>query len=421
MKVLIVGGYGYKNVGDEAQLRGNIETLKEINPNCEITVSTPNTEYSKSVHDASFFIEALRSCFFKQNSSRRYQITQKNKKNFVRYFGNEIYKLRFLLDSLVLVIYTLFASQSIMLKIVNRKTRNLIQIIFSSDYLFFSGGGYLTEPTLSRLWDAYLHIIIAKIGNTKVIMSGQTIGPINSIFNKFLAKILFNTCQNISLRDGMRSLSQVQNLGVKKNLISVICDDATFCKSSSLLKSSNKYILYHLHYWGCSNKSDSDYVLNKNIEIVSHLISMDFHVKLISMTPSDEKAILDLYSHFTSKYIECIPFNYDIDFVLSFFQNAFVTLTMKHHPIVFSIGHLVPVISLNYSDYYEHKNVGALDLFDLGQYSISLSSDNTKIYNLIESITNKKSRKSIVSHINVHLVNKFHKRRKFLKLSFNYD
>ena len=50
---------------------------------------------------------------------------------------------------------------------------------------------------------------------------------------------------------------------------------------------------------------------------------------------------------------------------------------MKHHPIIFAAGEGVPVISLNYHEYYRYKNNGALDILGIGGWSVDLESQGS--------------------------------------------
>ena len=48
---------------------------------------------------------------------------------------------------------------------------------------------------------------------------------------------------------------------------------------------------------------------------------------------------------------------------------------MKHHPIIFAMGENIPTISLAFSKYYEHKNIGALTQYGQEKYSINLENE----------------------------------------------
>lgn len=412
IKVFVIGGYGYRNVGDEGQLSGNLESLMQYLDNPKIVVATPDVSYSRSIHTATKFVEALRSCFFKQHETRRFQIVNRNKKSFVRFLGNEAYKFRFILDSLVLIFDCILSKYNIPIRLVNRKTRDLVREIRSSDILFFSGGGYLTEPTLSRLWDGFLHIAIARLFGVRVVMSGQTIGPIDSNFNRLIAKWLFTKCFAISLRDGKKSVEFFDSIGVSESYYDVVCDDATFCTTSQQ-NDNIPYVAYQFHYWGAVNASVSKDLLIRNVEIVNYILSKGINVKLVSMTPSDESPLLELYNHVNHINLELSNFEYSIDYVVGLYKNAQFTVTMKHHPIVFSIGQTIPVIALNFSDYYHHKNGGALSLFGLDEFGIDIFTDIGEIFKLIDRLFDAKERFLIKKNLFLELSIKANKRKKF--------
>jgi polysaccharide pyruvyl transferase WcaK-like protein len=414
-KVFVIGGYGYRNVGDEGQLSGNLASFYQFIEDAEVVVATPDVSFSKSIHTASRFVEALRSCFFKQHETRRFQIIDRNKKSILRFVGNELYKVRFVLDSFILIADCLLFKNHIPLRIVNRKTRGLINELSTSDILFLSGGGYLTEPTLSRLWDGFLHIMIARLFGVKVVMSGQTIGPINGFINKKLAKWLFSKCFAISLRDGKKSVECLESMGLSSDSFNVVCDDATFCRTSEVSSNdSNPYVAYQFHYWGASDKNISQAILDRNVEIVSYVLSKGVNVKLVSMTPSDELPLRELYTEVNDDNLEIADFKYDIGYVVGIFKNAELTITMKHHPIVFSIGQLTPVISLNYSEYYHHKNSGALSLFGLDEFGVDIFSDIKIIFDLIDRLFDSEERSVIEGKLSVELSEKAAERQKFL-------
>lgn len=318
-KVFVVGGYGYRNVGDEGQLNGNLNSFK--NKGLEVVVATPDVSFSRSIHEADRFVEALRSCYFKQSSTRRFQISYRNKKSVLKFLGNELYKIRFALDSFILLLDCLFYKKGDKLRLVNIKTRNLVKDLASSDVLFFSGGGYLTEPTLSRLWDGFLHMAIARIFKVNVVLSGQTIGPINGYINKKIAKYLFSECSAISLRDGKKSVDCLNSIGVNADKYEVVCDDATFCHANAI-KNDETYIAYQFHYWGATSEKIAGRILGRNIEIVNYLLSKGLKVRLVSMTPTDEEPLSQLFQKIADPNLELAEFKYDIGYVVGMISHG---------------------------------------------------------------------------------------------------
>lgn len=66
-------------------------------------------------------------------------------------------------------------------------------------------------------------------------------------------------------------------------------------------------------------------------------------------------------------------------------------ITSRYHGIIFACSADVPIVSLNYDEYYSIKNIGALEMFygkDFAQYCVSLTSSNagTDLLNKTQSI-----------------------------------
>jgi polysaccharide pyruvyl transferase WcaK-like protein len=80
------------------------------------------------------------------------------------------------------------------------------------------------------------------------------------------------------------------------------------------------------------------------------------------MHSSDNAALQFLQNH-----LECEApiFDHQNDFKLaiSLIQHAEITITMRHHPIIFSMAGCVPTLSIVFDDYFKHKNIGAMKLF----------------------------------------------------------
>jgi polysaccharide pyruvyl transferase WcaK-like protein len=60
-----------------------------------------------------------------------------------------------------------------------------------------------------------------------------------------------------------------------------------------------------------------------------------------------------------------LAYDYDYRVVRSAIAGSLFSFTMRHHPIVFSMGNSVPCIAVSAGDYYRHKNSGALRLFGM--------------------------------------------------------
>lgn len=414
--ILILGGYGYGNVGDEAQLNYCLKRLRRLFPNSSIQILSPDPEYTKSTHDYWNVDWAPRSIFFDENRSHLYSIsTYQIQRGFLWNFMNCILKFIFLVRSTRIY----YSAKQIKEKgtsiFVNNNYTTLIKKIAKSKMIYFTGGGYLTGATLSRLWDGILVCRLASLFNVPVVMSGQTIGVWDTSFNKRYAFLGFQSIKLITLRDSLFSPHALLELGISGNNIYPVCDDALFCDYQTndqifnkLLYTSNikkdfiqeGYIVINFHYWGAISKNEKQQILRDINTIISlTLTSTKMNIILLPMTPSDTIAMDDYLKQFANQQVKLFKYSFDFKDARRLIKGAYMCITMKHHPIIFAAGEKVPVISVNQSSYYEHKNRGALNILGIEDFSISLDDPNhvEKIMSLINQVGLQ--RDSIVKHI----------------------
>ena len=61
--VIYTSGFGYNNIGDEAQLNSNLKVWKELAPNANITLLSPNPNKTREIHGNYNILKASRNCF----------------------------------------------------------------------------------------------------------------------------------------------------------------------------------------------------------------------------------------------------------------------------------------------------------------------------------------------------------------------
>ena len=64
LEVLYAGGYGYANIGDEAQLSANLSLWKKYVSNSKVTVLSPNPDYTERAHGNPRVTKAPRITFW---------------------------------------------------------------------------------------------------------------------------------------------------------------------------------------------------------------------------------------------------------------------------------------------------------------------------------------------------------------------
>ncbi|MGN1153299.1 MAG: polysaccharide pyruvyl transferase family protein [Candidatus Gastranaerophilaceae bacterium] len=366
-RILVVGGYGYGNTGDEAQCAETLGILTNRYSGYQILNLSPNVEYSHETHPKFQHDFASRVLFF--NQGRKNDCFSINK--------SIINKVQFIFKSILIYLNAFLVKHDLPTVLINASVSKLLYDLKTSSLLYFCGGGYLTGRTQSRLWDGVLLCRLAHIFNTPVVMSGQTIGIWRTAFNRFIAKWGFKHVKLISVRDDKFSLTDLEKIGLKGEIYFSTHDDALFCeKSEQPQVDTGNYITINFHYWQMSNHEKTLYLkkLNKIINLI--IQNTDYNIVLIPMVRTDNDAMKDYVKKYPNSRIKIFEYDYDFRKIRRVIADSKICVTMKHHPIIFAMGESIPVISLINNDYYLHKNLGALLQYGQGDFIVNLESED---------------------------------------------
>lgn len=402
--ITVVGGYGYGNTGDEAQCNETLRILKKRYPDYQILNLTPTPNYSFSQHKKYYHDFASRVLFFNQG----------NKKNCYDFDNSIKKKIIFIVYSLIILMNARNVKKDKNVWFINAKKAKMLETLKESSLVFFCGGGYLTGATLSRFWDGMLLCRLCRIFRVPVVMSGQTIGVWNSNFDKWLAKKCLKNVELITLRDNKQSIDDLEEIGIKGPHIFPTHDDALFCEMSK--ERQVKYDVYtciNFHYWGM-NDEQKIIIINKIKNIVDLLLKNEkMQLVFIPMYKSDKKSFDDYISKYPTARFSCYNYDYDFRKIKRVIADSQLCVTMKHHPIIFAMGENIPVISISFSEYYVHKNIGALEQY--GQESCSVNLEDKEWFQKFELILTKINRDKIVKEIEEHKKKLKENKEKFLK------
>ncbi len=352
-QILVAGGYGYGNVGDEAQCNETLKILKHRYPEYQILNLTPTPDFSYSQHPEYSHDFASRVLFFNQGN--------KNNCFDIRGWGD---KIRFAFSALLILLNAYLVKRDWPLLFINARKARMLQCLKEASLLYFSGGGYLTGPTLSRLWDGMLLCRLCRIFKTPVVMSGQTIGLWGSRLNRWLAGRAFRKVKLITLRDDELSMKDLKAVNIQGQHVFATHDDALFCeKSDERQVPQEHYISINFHYWGMSAE-EQKLCMDKIHRMMTYLYEKTgYDFVFIPMHSSDLLSYHDYIERYPSPRFG--KFDYVCDFrkIRRVIADSRMCITMKHHPIIFAMGENVPVISLCFSAYYVHKNLGAMQQY----------------------------------------------------------
>lgn len=350
MKIGVMGGYGFNNAGDEAQLMATIKSLKAIGVD-DLVVFTPDEDFTSKYHNVKTFLASRVAIFFEgrlpfYNARFPYKT----------FLFKEWVKFLLVIPLFVLGVCFLantWLSKNFKFCVFNRK---FIKQLESLDYLHFSGGGYFTKDTFSRLIDFCFIMIACRILGVTVNMSGQTLGLWDAPILKKFVGFSVKGIKNISLRDVDKSCNYLKDLDVPC-CVTEICDDAYGVDVKSIR--CENYIILHFHLWGKSR--DIKYkkmIFDFYSKILSVMNSKNYRSVLVSMTPTDDKAM----NEFSKKYnVEISSSDDSFARKMDLYAGCNGVITMKHHPIIFGFLFNKPVVSFYDSPYYKQKNDGAFN------------------------------------------------------------
>lgn len=361
-EVIYTAGFGYDNMGDEAQLSLNLKIWQEEAPKVKLTILSPNPEYTRLLHGNYEVLRATRNIFWGFKGVEYAGVG--NKKYFKPYFRLKFLSVRIAAFFVKHFNIGLFASV---------ETAYLLKRIKNAKVIHIGGGGYLTGKTQSRLFDYMGLIHLANYLKTDVILSGHNIGIWQNRYHKKIAKQL-KKAKYIGLRDNEASVESLKELNLyNTEKVFPLIDDALFCEGITTdflkiefeknnLDFDKKYILINAHYFKHTEKNVKEAINQLSQIVEKNALEHNLNVILLSMHKADVPAL----EYFRKKIgIDCKIFNHSDNFktAISLIKHAHITVTMRHHPIIFSMSAAVPTLSVVFDDYFLHKNIGAMKLF----------------------------------------------------------
>jgi polysaccharide pyruvyl transferase WcaK-like protein len=179
MKIVVSGGWSYGNIGDEVILKSTIYLIEKYFPNIPVLYTSYNPDGFNTLYN----YKAIRSV---------HSIIERINPDLDSYFN-----ILENLDKFDLIEYA-----------------NL----FEEDTIFImSGGGYFVEEWQSQFVARLLEISIAKRKNARVILIGQSIGPIITSYGRSITKEALNKSDYIAVRD-INSVELLRNITDEKEI-----------------------------------------------------------------------------------------------------------------------------------------------------------------------------------------------------------
>ena len=289
--VIYTSGFGYDNIGDEAQLNSNLKIWKETVPHATVTLLSPNPNKTRKIHVNYNILSASRNCLWGFRGIEYGGIG--NKKHFTKFFRIKFLWVR---------INCFFIKHFNVTFGLNPEAGILLFTLKNARVQHIGGGGFLTGKTASRLLDFMGLIRIANYFKTDVILSGHNIGIWETRYQKKLARQL-NKAMLIGLRDDEDSVKDLKEIGLfDPQKVFTLFDDALFCEHLSEkdfademynqgINDTKKIIAINAQYWKF-NVDEINWILDEIAASLAENFNEElFELVLIAQDPSDIPAL----------------------------------------------------------------------------------------------------------------------------------
>lgn len=376
--IILTGGYGYSDLGDEAQLTSSLINLRKHIPLARLRVLSDNPRYTAKYHK----VEAC-------HSTRNYLMKPGK---FLRLIPPAriplLLRTTLLLRGFLLLFNARRLRRSKRALLLNNDGKKLLDNLKSADLLFNVGGGNITSVWYIELYSKCFTYLICRTFEKPIVLSGQTIGPFKSWLDRRLSKFALNRVNFISLRERF-SEKILSHLGVTKPLILVTADDSTSLPpldKEEVREIFAKEKISEQHPLIGMNMIKINYLPYEkeakarrlSAEIADYLIAK--HGAQIVFIPqsyasdSDERAaaskVLNLMKHKDRAFL--ISCEYDDRTIKGIIGQMDLAIGFRYHFIVFAVNSQVPSIGIFFDDYYSIKMRGILELVGQEKYAFDL-------------------------------------------------
>lgn len=351
MKIVISGSYGYGDLGDEAILDCMIRRLREEIPGVEIFVLSSNPE----------------------DTFYRHKV-----KSYYSFAGLQMELRKLFLKIAEHLLFANIFNSSILSFCSDKKFKQTIKILSSSDLVISGGGGYLNEFFITDITARFLELYIAHLLGKPFVIYAQTIGPFFTQKMRILANFVFQNAALITVRDKV-SANFLKEIGVKRVPIIVTTDEAVLTSSADShridtimehekVETSFPLIAIAPRYWMGSKlrrayeqkpRIRNVYQTYRSVlarvadhlieELGAHIIFIPFHIYKPGSKKDDRIIAKEIFSTMKHQHnATVITGDYSPSETMGLVQKAEMMIGTRFHSIVFAICSYRPAIGISY-------------------------------------------------------------------------
>jgi polysaccharide pyruvyl transferase CsaB len=305
-KIVICGNYGATNLGDEAILDGIVTLVRQADPAAKITVMSANPPATASEHNVESV--ALIPCG-------------------VRSFFKGIF------------------SGSL------GKTFDAIK---SCDAVILGGGGLFADEKMMAIVIWSLQNAFFRLYKKPVFCLGQSVGPLNTFFGRFMTRRVYEHCELATVRD---TASQKLLHGLRLPLFTVLADPAFALHSLEPTDAEReKFVVISVRPWVRGDSAELYKILAQFIFWLHEKKNLKSVLVPFQLAPDDDSSILNkILIHVESlkkghqNFVQILDYTSDYRNVIELISRAKAVVGMRLHSLIFSVLTETPFLALSYS------------------------------------------------------------------------
>jgi len=407
-KILMIGGFGFRDIGDESMPRNDIINLRRKIHNLEIVMLTPDVEYTKQYH--------------KEKAVLNIGTGLKNK------------PVKLMVSVFLLIIDSIMNRLGIKFRLSGKKY-DAFYHLSTSDLIFNVGGGNLNTVTGIEIYRKMLIYFISNMLKIPIIVSGQTIGPFENRIVPLILSRLLNKVELITVRDKEYSINQLEKMKVKAPFLST-ADDAislpVLAKDISLKilrkEVGDKWMKKESKLMVALNMSSSikkfkgkERATNLSKEIslmndIANILIEKHRAKIIFIpthygSPNDDRNIHKIIINRikNKNFIASIDSELNDIEIKSIMRFVHIAIGVRYHFSVFGLSMSVPTIGIASGDYQMAKLRGIAKIYNTPELFIDKDMEHVDckyIEKKIDYILSKRSMITKKLNVNTEILTK---------------
>ncbi len=415
-KIMIMGGYGWSDIGDESMPMADIINLRKRVKKLDIVMLSPLPNDTNKFHKERAIYD------LRELGLNNFDDQQEKKKLYSRtiQFLNAAHLRR---------------------KGKKIKTWKSADIFFDEletcDLLFNVGGGNINSIMPSELYKKCSIYLAAKILQKPIIISGQTMGPFLRRIDSTYVAFCLNYVDLITFRDNGKSIKRLQAIGVKNPIMLNTADDSItlpYINKQELIQIQQND---HPEFW---EKDDSKLIIAMNMKgslsqftnlgkennldkecvLMSQMadyIIEKYNAK-ICFLPTDYSDSVDdrpLHKkiHNQMKNISkaiCINKEYSASQLKGFLSYVDCAIGSRYHFCVFAAGGFTPFLGIASGIYQRTKLEGLAGLCEIQECYINMDMGEVSISEIIPLIDSFFIKKTIIKEQLIKIIPELEKR-----------